>query len=221
MTPRTNAKLTGFILLLYIVTAIISMILSRQVLDGAETNAAILVNIARHVSLVRLDIILTLLQAAYALVLGVSLYALTRHVDRDLAMIALCCRATEGVIIVISTFKSLALLSVATDGADTVASNTIADLLLKMESWIMLSSGTCFALGSTIYCYLFLRARSIPRPLTRLGVPASILLLIVVPLQLAGFINASLTLIWIPMLLFEVALAVWLLVKGVVVPLKQ
>jgi len=214
MTHRTKARLAGFTLLLYIITAITSMILSRQVLDGAETNATILVNMARHVSLVRVDIILTLLQAAYALILAVSLYVLTRHVDRDIAMIALCCRVTEGIIIVISTFKSLALLSVATDGADAPASNTIAGLLLKTENWIMLSSGTCFALGSTIYCYLFLRARSIPVLLAWLGVLASVLLLVVVPLQLAGFINASLTFVWIPMLLFEVVLAVWLLVKG-------
>ena len=82
----------------------------------------------------------------------------------------------------------------------------------------MLSSGTCFALGSTIYCYLFLRGRSIPRPLAWLGVVASALLLVVVPLQLAGFIDPSVSSIWIPMLLFEVVLAVWLLVKGVAHP---
>ncbi len=78
-------------------------------------------------------------------------------------------------------------------GPDAATSNMIADLMLKMEGWIFLTSGTCFALGSTIYCYLFLRARSIPVPLAWLGVLASILVLVVVPLQLAGFMDASVT----------------------------
>jgi len=220
MTLRTNARVAGFVLLLYIATAISSMIM-LPVTGGAVETATKLANIAKHVSLVRVDIFLTLLQAAFALVLAVTFYALTRRVEQELAMIALCCRVTEGVIIVISTFKSFALLSVATDDVDNVASNTIAGLLLKTEGWIMLSSGTCFALGSTIYCYLLLRGRSIPSPLAWLGVVASTLLLVVVPLQLAGFIKASLTFIWIPMLLFEVALAGWLLVKGAAIPLKQ
>ncbi|HMJ48179.1 MAG TPA: DUF4386 domain-containing protein [Ferruginibacter sp.] len=220
MTLRTNARVAGFVLLLYIATAIISMIM-LPVTSGAVETATKLADIAKHVSLVRVDILLTLLQAAFALVLAATFYALTRHVDQEPAMIALCCRVTEGVIIVISTLKSFALLSVATDGVDTVASNTIAGLFLKTEGWIMLSSGTCFALGSTIYCYLFLRGRSIPRPLAWLGVVASALLLVVVPLQLAGFIDPSVSSIWISMLLFEVVLAVWLLVKGVAIPLKN
>ena len=132
------------------------MILSRQVMSGAEGVATKLASIAQNASLVRVDILLTLLQAACALILAVSLYALTRHVDRDLAVIALCCRVTEGVIAVISTCKSLALLTVAMEstvagGADAAATNTIADLLFKMESWTLFTSGSCFALGSTIY----------------------------------------------------------------------
>jgi hypothetical protein len=56
----------------------------------------------------------------------------------------------------------------------------------------------------------------IPVPLAWLGVVASVLLVVGLPLQGAGFLHGLATsLMWIPMALFEVPLALWLLVKGV------
>ena len=74
-------------------------------------------------------------------------------------------------------------------------------------------------MGSTLFSYLFLRARSIPAPLAWLGVLASVLLLVALPLELVGFIKVTF-LMWIPMLVFEVAFALWLLIKGVAMPAK-
>jgi hypothetical protein len=47
-----------------------------------------------------------------------------------------------------------------------------------------------------------------------LGVLASVLLLVALPLGLVGFINVTF-LMWMPMLVFEVAFALWLIIKGV------
>jgi len=81
---------------------------------------------------------------------------------------------------------------------------------------------TCFAVGSTLFSYLFLRARSIPVPLAWLGVLASVLLVIALPVELAGFLPGSLAWpIWLPMLIFEVTLALWLIGKGVTLPVPR
>jgi len=49
-----------------------------------------------------------------------------------------------------------------------------------------------------------------------------VLLVVGLPVQLAGFLPASLAWpIWMPMLAFEVTLAFWLLIKGVAVPARQ
>ena len=216
MTLKTNARLAGFIFLLYIATGITSMVVFRKAAGGAEGITATLASLAQHASFVRMNILLTLLQAAYALVLGVTLYALTREQDRDLAVMALCCRAGEGLIAAISPIRSLALLSIATAGAPDAAAQALGGLLLKMGGWTGLLAATCFAVGSALYSYLFLRARSIPVSLAWLGVLASVLLAVAVPLQLAGFLRGPVTsFIWVPMLVFEVALALWLLIKGV------
>ncbi len=227
MTRTTNARLAGFTLLFYIAVGVTSMVLSARTMAGAEGTAAKLASLVQHATTGRVDILLTLLQAACALVLAVTLYALTRDADPDLAVMALCCRAGEGVVGVLAPLGTLALLSVATAstaaaGADAAAATALGALLLSIGGWTGRIAAICFAVGSTLFSFLFLRARSIPVPLAWLGVVASVLLVATLPLQLAGFLTGPLTgYVWLPMLLFEVPLALWLLVKGVAAPTRE
>jgi hypothetical protein len=224
MTRTTNARLAGFMFLFYIATGITSMVLFRQATSGAQGTATTLASLAQHATTVRLTAVLTLLTFFDAVVLAVALYALTRDQDPDLAVLALCCRATEGVIAATSAVRTLGLLSVATASTaaatpDAAAVHALGALLLQQGGSGTLIAATCFAVGSTLYSYLFLRARSIPVPLARLGVLASVLLVVALTLQLAGFLRGPVTYyVWIPMAVFEGTLGLWLLIKGVAAP---
>jgi hypothetical protein len=56
----------------------------------------------------------------------------------------------------------------------------------------------------------------IPRPLAWLGVLSSALLVVVLPLDLAGLLGGPLNqLVWLPIAVFELTLGPWLLIKGV------
>jgi len=85
-------------------------------------------------------------------------------------------------------------------------------------------SSIFFAVGSMLFCWLLLRGRIIPIPLAWLGLIASVLLVVILPLQLAGLFSptswsSSITwLVWLPMLVFEVVFSLWLLIKGVAMP---
>ena len=74
-----------------------------------------------------------------------------------------------------------------------------------------------FAVGSLIFSYLLLRGRMVPVSIAWLGVFASGLLVVALPLQLAGFSTGPLTgyYQWLPALVFQIVLALWLLIKGV------
>jgi hypothetical protein len=68
----------------------------------------------------------------------------------------------------------------------------------------------------------------IPVALAWLGVFASALLVVILPLQRAGMFGGALSwsssvtwLIWLPLLAFELALAVWFLTKGVAAPVRK
>jgi Domain of unknown function (DUF4386) len=219
MTLRTNARIAGSTFLFYIAVGLTSMVLFRRASSG-EGTAARLASLAQNTTTVGVTIVLTLLQFVSAVVLGVTLHALTRDEDRDLATLGMVFRVSEGVVGAIAPIRTLGLLSVASaatraSGPEAAAVQAVGALLLD-AGWTGLIAGTCFALGSTAFSYLFLRARSIPVPLAWLGVVASVLLVVVLPLQLAGFLEGLVTLVvWLPMLVFEVTLALWLLIKGV------
>jgi len=72
MTLPSNARLAGTAYLLYIATGIGSMAAPGQIRPVLGT-----------------------VMALCALTLGATLYAITRHVDRDLALLAMLCRVLE------------------------------------------------------------------------------------------------------------------------------
>lgn len=162
---KTYARVAGFTFIFYIVAGLTSMGLGSQV---------------------QISSLLFFLQNLSAIVLGVTLYMLTRQHGPALALLALACRTLEAV---------------------------------HDQSEIF------FAVGSLLFCLLFLRGRVIPTGLAWLGVIASVLLVVILPLQLAGLFggamswSASVTwLVWLPMLVFELALSLWLLIRGVAGP---
>jgi len=222
MTRTTNARIAGFTFLFYIAVAFPSMVLLNRAASG-EGIAAKFASIAQHASDVRAAVVLSLLGCFSALVLAVTLYAITREVDADLAMLALTCRVAEGVISGLSIPESLGLLWLATatgaNAPDTGAAHALGAYLLRGD---MAVTATFFAVGSTLFSYLFLRGRMIPVALAWLGVLASVLLVVGLPLQIAGVLRGSVTqLMYLPMLAFEVPLGLWLLIKGVATPARK
>ncbi len=224
MTLRTNARLAGFTFLFYIAAGITSMVLSGRAMGG-EGIVAKLANIAQHTMEMRIAVLLSLLMCFSALVLGVTLYAITRAQDRDLAMLGFISRVAEGLAGMFMP-ETLALLWLATatgaNAPDPAAAHALGAFLLKIGTWS--PSATFFAVGSTLFSWLLLRGRMIPVALAWLGVLASVLLVVILPLQLAGLFggadwySAVTWLIWLPMLVYEVALALWLIIKGVAMP---
>ena len=160
-TRMTYARVAGFTFIFYIAAGIFSMSLP----NGSPIIDA-----------------LGLLLNLSALVLGVTLYLLTREHGPAIALLALLCRGMEAV---------------------------------HEQSAIF------FSIGSLLFCWLLLRGRLIPAALAWLGVIASALLVVILPLQLAGFLtnmnwSDSVTwIVWLPMLIFELIFALWLTIKGV------
>lgn len=228
MTRTTNARLAGFTFLLYIAAGITSLVLSGRATRG-EGMAAKLASIAQHATDMRVVVLLTLLTSFCAVVLGVTLYAITREQAADLAMLGLTCRLVEGVNGAVSVPSTLGLLWLATttgpNAPHAESAQALGAFLLRDGSGV---SATFFAVGSTLFSWLLLRGRMIPTPMAWLGVVASALLVVLVPLQFTGLLGSGTSwyamvtwLTWLPMLVFELGLAGWFLVKGVKEPCRS
>jgi Domain of unknown function (DUF4386) len=168
MTRTSNARAAGVATLIYIAAGFASLALARN-----APATAVLASIGSF----------------SALVLAVTLYAITREQDRDLARLGMLCRVIE-----------------AAPGHGEIY----------------------FAVGSTIFSWLLLRGRMIPAGLAWLGVMASALLVLLLPAQIAGFFGGPRAwsspvtwAVWLPLLVFELTFAAWLIVKGVAAPARR
>jgi hypothetical protein len=193
------------------------MILSGHALHGEDVPTR-LASVAAHVPSLRAAMLLNLAGGFCALVLGVNLYAITKEEDHDLALLGLVCRIAEGVLGAGSIQRSLGLLWLATSvdaGAlHTGGREALGAYLLQGPS--MAISAVFFAVGSALFSWLLLRGRMIPAVLAWIGVIASALLVVALPLQLVGLLRGMVAqVVWLPMVVFEVPLAFWLLIKGV------
>jgi hypothetical protein len=225
MTRTTNARIAGFTYLFYAAIGICSELLMHHARGGGvDGDAAKLARIGEYATDVRLTILITVLESFSALVLAVTLYGITRDQDHELAMLALACRVAEGVLGSLSIPRYSGLLWLAKAGVGTGApdiptTNALRAFLLMPGPSVPLGA-IFFAVGSLIFSYLLLRGRMVPVSIAWLGVFASGLLMVVLPLQLAGFSTGPLTgyYQWLPALVFQVVLALWLLIKGVATP---
>ena len=171
MTRTTAARVAGFAFLFYIAVGITSM---AGAFRGPVAELA------------------TYAQNASAVILALTLFAVTRVEQPVLAALGMIFRLAEGA------------LGPALD---------VTGLTVPQP---MLVDATLFAIGSTFFCWLLLRGRMISRALAWAGVIASVILVVGLPLQFGGLLGAPLTmLMWLPMLAFEVPGGLWLLAKGV------
>jgi hypothetical protein len=218
MTRRTNAAVAGAALLLYIAVGVTQMTALGDATAG-KGAAAQLASMAQHAVGVRVDIVLGLLTCFFALVLAVTFHAITRDEDPDLAMLALTCRVAEGVIGGLFLPLTLGLLSVATatgtDRLEAGAASALGSFVLTARSWVPTIAASFFAVGSTLFSWLLLRGRMIPTALAWLGVVASALLVVGLPLRILDVLHGTAgALLWLPMAAFEIPLGFWLIIKG-------
>jgi Domain of unknown function (DUF4386) len=225
MTRTTNARIAGFTYLFYAAIGICLELLMHQARGAGGDATAMLARIGQYATNVRLTIVITLLECLSSLVLAVTLYGITRDEDHELAMLGLVCRVAEGVLGSLNNIPAylgllwLAKAGVGTGVPDIATKNALLAFLLMPGASVPLGS-IFFALGSLIFSWLLLRGRMVPVSIAWLGVFASGVLVVVLPLQLAGFVTGPLTgyYQWLPALVFQVVLALWLLIKGVATP---
>jgi hypothetical protein len=222
MTRRNSARLAGVAFLVYIASALTGFFLSSHASAGQGT-AAQLSSIAAHAGEVRLAFVLQMVGCFCALILAVTLYAITRDEGRELALLGMVCRIAEGVIGAVSLPRMLERLWLATaagaDAPDPAAAGALAASLLKVPDPSSDLSAVFFSVGSLLFAWLLLRGRIVPVALAGLGVVASILTAVLLPLKLVDVAGSPVTdFMWLPMLVYEVGLAIWLIVRGAAAP---
>ena len=186
--------------------------------DAVETAHNIMANETQF----RLNVVGDLLYAATLVVVLAALDVILRPVNRLLALVAAVSRLVVVLMWTATALEMLGALRLLGDEAYLAALGTEARMALAR---LQLSGGyDAYAVGlpfwglaSTVYSYLWLQSRLVPRTLAACGLIASAwcvlsaLAVVVLP-TFADAVDAY----WFdsPMVVFETTLALWLAVKG-------
>lgn len=214
---RYAPRVAGFSFLFLIATVLASGWLWGKV-HTANGISDTLASIGENAARVRISLLLSIVAGITTLVLAAMLHAIVAHEDRNLAILALSCRAVEGGLYAVGVLATLALLSLSPDHrGDASSAGVLAGQLIDLRQTSTNIGATFFAAGSTLYSYLLFKARSIPVPLSLTGLIGSLIILVGEPWQTAFGRRASSppAVIWIPIFVFEISTGVWLLRNGV------
>jgi hypothetical protein len=169
--------------------------------------------------LFRLGLVLALVGSLSTVVLAVALYVTVRPVDRNLGLIGLTFRTGEAAVGGVGMAVSFAVLQVRSAAAagDGFAADDWDALAVAFNGVATTEvAAIFFSLGSTVFFYLLLRSRYIPRVLAGLGLIGSACyaalwigrLLVPDVSWLVPFASA-------PILIAEVVGGIWLLLRSI------
>jgi hypothetical protein len=155
--------------------------------------------------------------SAGIVVLTVLLFVVLQKQNKTIALVALGWWLLEAITVAIRQMSIYALLPLTLEYAkagapDSSHFQTLGTLFVDVGQWGYDVHLWFFALGGILWYYLLYRSKVIPRLLSIWGIVGVSLVLIAS--VLAGFEIRVLALV-LPNTLFELAIGLWLLVKGI------
>lgn len=222
ISPTTYARVAGLLYLTIWVSGVFSELVVRTRLVAPGDAAATADNIAAAEGLFRIGFVADLVMALSDVGLAVLLFVLLAPISRTLAMVATAFRLTQTAVLAGNLLNQLRALLLVTD--PTAASvigperlDALALSALDAHSYGYLIGLTFFGVHMLLLAFLLLRSRFVPR-----------ILAIVSGLAAVGYLTDSFAffllptydgaispIILAPAFVGELALALWLLVKGI------
>ena len=213
-SEKKTAKIVGGLLIIVLVSSMLSGIF----LVSLTTPNYLVAASANEIQVLIGVLLLVILTASVVSIPIVMFPILKKHNDR-LALGYISARIFEGfcdAIIAISPLLLVTLSREFVSAGAPVASyfQTAGTLLLSLSDWISVLENIPYCLGALIFSYLLYQSKLVPRWLSVWGLIGAIVLLARVPLSMFVFDPLSTAILAIPIIVNELVLAGWLIVKG-------
>lgn len=154
--------------------------------------------------------------------IAVLLYPILQKHNKIIAMIYICSRVMESLLLIIGVIVYFLLLRLSqefvnTGSPDASYFQSIADLLVEARYGGYQVAMILLSIASMLLCYLLYKTQLIPRLISTVGFIGYALVLVSAPLDILGIIDTTGAggVLYIPGTLFElVLLPIWLIAKG-------
>lgn len=216
---RRNEKITGT----FFISATTSAIAGLQSYSPVLNSADILESAHAASMQIALGAFFELILAASNIGTGIMLYPRLKRYSESWGLGYSLFRLLEVVFILIGLLSMLTIVTLSKEAlglrAETkLPTQSMAGLLKQMYSWAFIL-GPHFMLGvnTLIYSSIFYLSEFLPRPLAIFGLTGAILILAGAILEIFGLIphfSSTIIFLALPIAVFEMVLAGWLIAKG-------
>jgi hypothetical protein len=215
-SDKNTPRLLGAAFLLQAVASAVSGLILLQPLIVPGDIIASMTNISSNALQMRASIVVEMITAIGIVMLGSLLFVTLKKQNMKIALVALGLYLVEATILAVSRIAAFSLLVISQESVTAghpAYLQTLGNLFYESQSFGYDLHMLPFALGATLFYYLFFKSGFLPRVLSLWG-------LIAAPLALIGILFALLgydvpIVVFIPNLPFELGVGVWLIVKGI------
>ena len=216
-TTRKGATIVGALFIIAIVTSIAGGLLIESVL----TTPDYLAEVAMHESLVVMGVLLELINGIAVIVIAAMLFPILKQQNEAMALSYVGFRLIEAAIIVAGVVTPLMLIVLsrtyvaAAPAADAASYSTIGSAFVAArERLIGQLMGIFFSLGALLLYALLYQTKVVPRFISLWGLAAVVLVFAWNLLELFGIHVEAGMVFGLPIILNELFLGIWLIVKG-------
>jgi hypothetical protein len=215
-THKRTARIVGALFLIAMVTSLVGGIW----LESLITAPDYLVTVSANRAQVIIGVLLELINGFCVIGIAVGFFPLFRKHSESLALGYVALRIVEAAVIVAAVISPLALITLSQEfarmgAADASSFQAIGTSFLAVrESLAGQMLGIVFCLAALVLYYLLYQTKLVPRFISIWGFLAVLLVLVWNLLELFGISVAIGMVLALPMILNEIFLALWLIVKG-------
>jgi hypothetical protein len=215
-TYKKTARIVGALFIIAMVTSLLGGIWLESILNAPDY----LSNISANETQVILGVLLELINGIAVVGIAVMMFPIFKKHDEALALGYVAFRIIEAVIIIAAVISPLTLIALSQEfvkAGATDASNfqAIGTSYLAVRSLLVGQMiGIFFSLAALLFFYLLYQSKLVPRWLSVWGLISVALVLTWNLLEIFGISISAGMLLALSMILNEIFLAIWLIVKG-------
>lgn len=213
-TYRKTAMIVGVLYIIGTVSGILSLVVTKNLFSGED----FLTRIAANPVQLNLGAFFVLLMGLSLAAMPVFLYPLFKKRDEAMALAMVVFRGPlEGSLYILMAVSWLFLGVFSKEftvvGAEPASLQVIGNVLLQSKDIMSPILTIVFIIGAMLLYTLFYLTKLIPRWLSGWGLIGAVIYLSVDLLKLFG-LNLQLDVLYIPLAVQEMAMALWLVIKG-------
>ena len=221
-SPIFYARVAGWIYLIAMLLSLFTQAYVPAKIEVPHDISATAHNLSAYAALYRTAIVIDILIFVSDVVIAWAFYGILKGIDRELALLGALLRVADAAILTAATLFGIVGLRLVNGteylkGMNSIELAGLARLAIGMRGAGLYAGFVFLGAGSTVFAFLLLKSRLVPRFLPAWGMFASLLLALgSLGTLLSPWFAANLSQpAMLPMFFYEVPLGLWFVIKGV------